>query len=111
VEIHGKNTSNNLDFYVTTTDLTICQKGIDYNGQKKFNNLPSDIKDKINNEREFKRLIRNFLYCSNFYSLQEYFNYVANKKYTCLLSYSCLLCGLWFYFVSVIIILRVCMTL
>jgi hypothetical protein len=49
-------------------------------GQKSFNNLPSDIKDKIDNEREFKTLIRSFLHCSNFYSLEEYFNYVTNKK-------------------------------
>jgi hypothetical protein len=44
-------------------------------GQNIFNSLPSHIKDKIDNGREFKRLIRNFLYCNNFYSLKEYFNY------------------------------------
>ena len=80
MEIHGKNTRNNLDFYVTATNLTICQKGIYYMGQNIFNSLPSDIKDKIDNGREFKRLIRNFLYCNNFYSLEEYFNYETNKK-------------------------------
>jgi hypothetical protein len=80
VEIHGKNTRNNLDFYVTATNLTICQKGIYYIGQTIFNNLPSDVKDKIDNEREYKRLIRNVLYCINFYSLEEYFDYVTNKK-------------------------------
>jgi hypothetical protein len=25
-------------------------------------------------------LIRNFLYCNNFYSLEEYFDYVTNRK-------------------------------
>ena len=66
--------------FVTATNLTICQKGIYYIGQKIFNNLPSDVKDKIDNEREYKRLIRNVLYCNNFYSLEEYFDYVTNKK-------------------------------
>jgi hypothetical protein len=80
VEIHGKNTRNNFDFYVNATNLTICQKGIYYMGQKIFNSLPSDIKDKIDNGREFKRLIRNFLYCNNFYSLEEHFNYETHKK-------------------------------
>jgi hypothetical protein len=80
VEIHGKNTRNNLDFYVITTNLTTYQKHIYYMGQKIFNTLPSHIKDKIDNGRAFKRLIRNFLYCNNFYSLEEYFNYETNKK-------------------------------
>jgi hypothetical protein len=80
VEIHGKNTRNNLDFYVTATNLTVCQEGIYYMGQKIFNSLPSDIKDKIDNGREIKRLIRNFLYCNNFYSLEEYFNYEINRN-------------------------------
>jgi hypothetical protein len=81
VEIHRKNTRNNLDFYVTTTNLTICQKGIYYMGQKNFNSLPSDIKDKIDNGREFKRLIRNFVYCNSFYSLEEYFNYETKNRH------------------------------
>jgi hypothetical protein len=80
VEIHGRNTRNNLDFYVTTTNLTICQKGICYMGQKIFNSLPSGIKDKINDGREFKRLITNFLYCNNFCTLEDCFNYEINKK-------------------------------
>jgi hypothetical protein len=52
VEIHGKDTRNNLDFYVTPTNLTICQKGIYYMGQTIFNSLRSNIKDKTDNGRE-----------------------------------------------------------
>jgi hypothetical protein len=85
VEIHGRNTRNNLDFHVTTTNLTICQKGIYYMGQNIFNSLPACIKDKICDRREFKRLIRNFFYCNNFYRLEYYFNYKINKKYICVL--------------------------
>jgi hypothetical protein len=73
VEIHDRNTRNNLDFHVATTNLTIGQKGIYYMGQKMFNSLPSCIKDKINTRREFKRLIRNFLYCNNFYIIRQLF--------------------------------------
>jgi hypothetical protein len=40
-----------------------------------FSSLPSCIKDKIHDGREFKRLIRNFLYCNNFYTSEDYFNY------------------------------------
>jgi hypothetical protein len=80
VEIHGKNTRNNLDFYVNATNLSIYQKGIYYMGQNIFNSLPLDMKDKNGNGREFKRLIRNFLYFNNFYSLEEYINYETIKK-------------------------------
>jgi hypothetical protein len=48
-------------------------KGIYYTEQKVFNSLPSCIKDKIYNGREFKRLIRNFLYCNNFLYIRRLF--------------------------------------
>jgi hypothetical protein len=75
VGIHGRNIRNNLDFHITMTNLTICQKGTYYMGLNIFNKLSSYIKEKFNNESEFKRLIRNFLYCNNFYTLEECFSY------------------------------------
>ena len=47
-------------------------------GLKGFNNLPSYIKDKFQDITQFRLLIKNFLYCNSFYTLDEYFNY--NKK-------------------------------
>jgi hypothetical protein len=49
-------------------------------GLKVFNSLPSYIKVKINYINEFKRLIKNFLYCNSFYTLEEYFNYFNHNK-------------------------------
>jgi hypothetical protein len=40
-------------------------------GLKVFNSLPSYIKVKINDINEFKQLIKNFLYCNTFYTLEE----------------------------------------
>jgi hypothetical protein len=47
-------------------------------GLKVFHSLPSYIKDELQDIKEFKQLIKNFLYCNTFYTLHEYFNY--NKK-------------------------------
>ena len=47
-------------------------------GLKVFKILPSYIKNNLQDIKEFKWLIKNFLYCNTFYTLDEYFNY--NKK-------------------------------
>jgi len=47
-------------------------------GLKVFNSLLSYIKDKLQDGEEFKRLIKNFLYCNMLYTADEYFSY--NKK-------------------------------
>jgi len=49
-------------------------------GLKVFNCLPPQIKDKLQNIKVFKQLIKNFLDCNAFYTLDKYFNY--NKKKT-----------------------------
>ena len=49
-------------------------------GLKVFNSLPSYIKVKINDIKEFKWLIKSFLYCNTFYTLEEYFNYFNHNK-------------------------------
>jgi hypothetical protein len=75
LDIHRRNTRNNLDFHITSTNLAINQKSAYYMGWKIFNRLPSYIKEETHNVRKFRRLIKNFQYCNNFYTLDEYFNY------------------------------------
>ena len=64
-----------LDFHITSTNLAVYQKSTYYMGQKIFNSLPSYIKEEIHNVRKFRWLLNNFLYCKNFYTLDEYFDY------------------------------------
>ena len=47
-------------------------------GLKVFNSLSSYIKDKLQEIKEFKQLIKIFHYCNTIYTMDEYFNY--NKK-------------------------------
>jgi len=49
-------------------------------GLKVLNSLPPHIKDKLQNIKVFEQLIKKFLDCNTFYTLDEYFNY--NKKKT-----------------------------
>jgi hypothetical protein len=44
-QIHGLNTSCNLDLYCPQTNLTIYQRGPHYFGIKLFNHLPINIKE------------------------------------------------------------------
>jgi len=49
-------------------------------GLKCFNILPSYIKDKLQDIKEFKRLIKNILYSNTFYTLGEYFNHIKKEN-------------------------------
>jgi len=74
-DIHGRNTRYSSDFHYPTSNLAIYHH---YMGLKVFNSLPPHIKDKLQNIKVFKQLIRNFLDCNTFYTMDKYFNY--NKK-------------------------------
>ena len=78
LEIHGRNTRYGSDFHYATLNLAIFHKSTYYMGLKVFNSLPSSMKEKLQDIKEFKRLIKIFLYCNTFNTLDEYFNY--NKK-------------------------------
>jgi hypothetical protein len=75
VDIYSRNTRNNLDFHITSTNLAIYQKSTYYLGRKILNSLPSYLKEEIHNVRKFRRFLKNCLYCNNFYILDEYFDY------------------------------------
>jgi hypothetical protein len=39
-----------------------------------FNNLPQSIKNLINDTKQFKSALKNYLHAHSFYSIDEYFN-------------------------------------
>jgi len=49
-------------------------------GPKVFNSLPTCIKEISCNVKEFKSLLKNFLFSKSFYMLEEYFKY-NNTQY------------------------------
>ena len=60
--------------------MAIYRKSTYYMGLKGFNSLPSYIKDKLQDIKQFGLLIKNFLYCNTFYTSDEYFNYKKKKN-------------------------------
>jgi hypothetical protein len=58
----------------TTSNLSLYQRGTYYKGIKIYNILPSYIKDLSHNIKQFKLVLKNFLYLNSFYTLNEYFN-------------------------------------
>jgi hypothetical protein len=56
-------------------ELSLYQTGTYYMGIKIFNSLPFHIKDLAHNIKQFKLVLKNFLYSNYSYALDEYFNY------------------------------------
>jgi len=77
-EIYNINTRYNSNFYLSSTNLTLVQKGVHYSGSKVFNHLPENIKGFSQDLRHFKSVLRSFLDENTFYSLEEYYQFTVN---------------------------------
>jgi hypothetical protein len=73
--IHGRNTRQGYDFHRTISNLSLYQKGSYHMGSKVYNKLPTYIKQTSYNVKEFKCLLKNFLFSHAFYTLEDYFQY------------------------------------
>ena len=74
-EIHGFNTKNKSNLHLPPSNLTLFQRGPYYPGIKAFNNLPTYVKNLLQTKKQFKRALKEYLHCSSFYSLNEFYNY------------------------------------
>ena len=72
-EIHKLNTRYNKNLHLSSTKLTLVQKGVLYSGSKIFNHLPSSIKTESGDIKRFKILLKRYLNDHAFYSLDEYY--------------------------------------
>jgi hypothetical protein len=80
LDIRGRNARYVSDFHYPTSNIVIYRKSTYYIGLKGFNILPSHIKDKLQDIKEFNCLIKNFLYCNTSYTLDEYFNHIKKEN-------------------------------
>jgi hypothetical protein len=55
LHIHGRNTRYGSDFHYPISNLSLYQKSTYFMGLMVFNSLPSDIKDKVHDIKEFKQ--------------------------------------------------------
>jgi hypothetical protein len=78
-EIHDISTRYNSNLHLPSTTLTLFQKGTFYSESRVFNHLPSNIKDLLHNEKQFKSVLKKYLLQNCFYTLEEYFNVDIKK--------------------------------
>jgi len=71
-EIHDLNTCFNHNLHLSSTNLTLVQKGVLYSGSKIYNHLPSNIKVLSNDTKLFKSTLKSYLFKHTFYSLDEF---------------------------------------
>jgi len=80
--IHGRNTRNNLNLHLPTTNLKLVQKGVYHSAIKIFNHLPTEIKSLFEDPKHFKIEVRSFLLDHTLYSLDDYYRLTPNETYT-----------------------------
>ena len=76
-EMHGRNTRQIKNFHQPISNLSLYQTGILNRGIKIYTNLPPFLKRASYNTKEFKSLLRNFLYSNPFYTMDTYINHNA----------------------------------
>ena len=78
--IHNHNTRNANHLHMPAANITKYKKGNYYMGSKIYNQLPSYIKDLVNNEKIFKKTLQRFLIDNAFYSIDEFLNFNVNNS-------------------------------
>jgi len=64
-----------VDIHQTTSVVSLYLRGTYCMGMKIFSSLRFHIKDLSYDIKQFKLVLRNFLYSDSFCTLDEYFNY------------------------------------
>ena len=77
-EVHEYNTRNNNNFYPSLCNLTKFKNGPYMMDIKVFNHLPQFLKALVYNPKQFRTLLKRFLYHHSFYSIEEYYEYTEN---------------------------------
>jgi hypothetical protein len=73
-DLHSKNIKQSSSLHHTTSNLSLYQTGTYHMGIKIFNRLPSYITNLSHNIKQFKLVLKNFLYLNSFHTIDEYFD-------------------------------------
>jgi len=74
-ELNTIKARNSYKLHPPLSHLTKYQKGVHYAGIRISNHLPTSIKSRANETKEFKKALKRFLLDNSFYSTDEFFNY------------------------------------
>ena len=81
-QVHNIHIRYKDNLHLSSTGLTLVQKGVAYSGCKIYNHLPPQIKKISNNVALFKTMLKKFLLQYVFYSVDEYYQQNYND-YDC----------------------------
>ena len=70
-EIHGHNTSKKYDLHIRHCSTALYQKSVRNTGIKLYNKLPKQLKQ-IDDYKDFKKQVKNFLLHNVFYTFEEF---------------------------------------
>jgi hypothetical protein len=73
--IHGTDIRLSSNLHLTAPHASLHEKGTYCMGIKVFNILLCYTKDLAHKSKQFKLVLKNFLYSNSFYTFEEYFNY------------------------------------
>jgi hypothetical protein len=77
LSMHGLDTRNKNQLYLSIVNLSCFQRGVSYCAMKIFNSLPTNIKDLRNDQMKFKLERHKYLTTHSFYSFAEFFDHNA----------------------------------
>ena len=82
-EIHGHNTSKKYDLHIRHCSTVLYQKSVRNTGIKLYNKLPKQLKQ-IDDYKDFKKQVKNFLLHNAIYTIEEFLQFKGvwhNIKY------------------------------
>jgi hypothetical protein len=111
-DVHNRNSRQGSNLYQPLAHLSLYQKGTYYMGIKLFNSLHPQLKQLYNDFKCFKLVLKDFLYCHTFYTLEEYYDHGNNNDIVILwwnshknIDYFRLYCNIWLWFYTYVHIL------
>jgi len=72
--IYSASTRQKCNFRQPSSHLLLYQKGVCSTGIKVFDTLPQNIKNLIDNPKQFKSTLKNYLHAHSLYFMDKYFN-------------------------------------
>jgi hypothetical protein len=79
LEVRGLNARSKYQLYLSTSNLSVFQKGTTFCGIRLFNSLPGTIQSLRNDRVHFKNNLLSYLMTNSFYTVAEFLKHTVNN--------------------------------
>jgi hypothetical protein len=79
LEVHGLNTRSKNQLCLSTSNLSVFQKGTTFSGIKLFNSLPGTIQSLRNDRVRFKNNLLSYSMTNSFHTAAEFLEHTVNN--------------------------------